>query len=129
MNSDKNYLVLSNKAYGIAKKLVLVILPGISSLYFGLGNIWGFPAVEEVVGSIAVLTTTLGLILGVSTKGYESSGAAYDGDAVITEAGESKTISLELNVDPHEIENMDSVKFRVKKVEGSVPVQVNSPTP
>lgn len=73
-------VMLSDKAYRWGKKLVQVILPAIASLYFGLAKIWGLPDAEEVVGSIAVITTFLGVVLGVSSMNYDASGAAFDGD-------------------------------------------------
>jgi hypothetical protein len=60
----------SNKAYDILKWLTLVGLPALGALYFGLSKIWGFPFGEEVVGTLALLTTFLGALLGLSTVNY-----------------------------------------------------------
>lgn len=61
---------LPDKVYDILKWVVVLVLPAIGSLYFGLASIWGFPYGEEVVGTITVLETFLGTILGISTVQY-----------------------------------------------------------
>ena len=62
--------ILSDKAYDILKWVALVLLPALGALYFGLAGIWGFPYGEQIVGSITVLDTFLGVILGISTIQY-----------------------------------------------------------
>ena len=111
--------MLGNKAYDVAKRLVQVGLPAISALYFGLGQIWGFPEVENVVGSIAIITAFLGTILGISHSNYKNSDAAYDGNMVITSPNGPdgpKQASLELNPDVlvENIEDRRSIAFKVQ---------------
>lgn len=106
--------MLTDNTYSAGKKLVQVYIPAFSALYFGLGNIWGLPAVEEVVGSLAVIATFLGVCLGISSRQYDASELAYDGNAVITTDEEgNKNISLEVDGDPYEIENQKSISFKV----------------
>ena len=61
---------MSNKVYDILKFIAQIVLPAIGTLYFGLAQIWGLPYGEEVVGTIAVVDTFLGAILGISTSNY-----------------------------------------------------------
>lgn len=61
---------ISNKTYDILKWVAQYLLPAIGTLYFGLSGIWGFPYGEEVVGTITVIDTFLGVILGISTNQY-----------------------------------------------------------
>lgn len=63
---------MKNKTYDRLKWVSLVLLPALSVLYVGLGQLWGVPAVEQVVGSIALLDTVLGLLLGTSSKKYQA---------------------------------------------------------
>lgn len=65
---------LSNKAYDVLKWITIIVLPAISALYFGLAQIWGFPYAEQVVGTIAVICTFLGAILGISSANYRREG-------------------------------------------------------
>jgi hypothetical protein len=108
-------VVLSDSTYDKLKPITQVWLPAAGSLYFGLSQIWGFPAGEGVVGSIALLTTFFGVILGISSKRYSESGSGVDGNIVLTEvAGGKKIFTLELDIDPNQIENRDTIVFAVK---------------
>ena len=62
--------ILNDKAYDILKWVALVLLPALGTLYFGLAGIWGFPYGEQIVGTITVIDTFLGVILGISTIQY-----------------------------------------------------------
>lgn len=62
---------LSNKQYDILKWIALVLLPAVGTLYFGLAQIWGFPYGEQIVGTITVIDTFLGVILGISNAQYK----------------------------------------------------------
>ena len=62
---------MSNKVYDILKWVVMIVLPAISTLYFALSSIWGWPYAEEVVGTIAAVTTFLGALLGISSAQYK----------------------------------------------------------
>lgn len=61
---------LSNKLYDVLKWIALVVLPALSALYLGLSGIWGFPYGEQVSGTIALIDTFLGALLGISSANY-----------------------------------------------------------
>lgn len=61
---------LSNEVYDILKFITERVLPGLGTLYFALSKIWGFPYGVEIVGTIAAITTFLGVLLGISTVAY-----------------------------------------------------------
>ena len=61
---------LSNKVYDILKFVAQILLPALGALYFGLSQLWGFPYAEEIVGTITLIDTFLGAILGISTHNY-----------------------------------------------------------
>lgn len=61
---------LSNKVYNILKWIAMIFLPALGALYFGLSQIWGFPYGEEIVGTISIIDTFLGALLGISTMNY-----------------------------------------------------------
>lgn len=106
--------MLSDKTYDFVKRLVQIILPAFSALYFGLAQIWGLPAAEEVVGTVALFTTFLGVCLGISTSAYRSSGQAYDGNLVVVVPDEGpKQFMLELNDDVSHLEDKESITFKV----------------
>jgi Putative phage holin Dp-1 len=106
-------LTLSDTAYNIAKKIAQIWLPALGSLYFSLAAIWDLPNADQVVGSIVVIDTFLGVVLGISTKVYNDSDAPYDGQMVVSEDSGKKTFNLNLDSDPAELEGKDKVVFKV----------------
>lgn len=106
--------IFTDGFYSFGKKFVQVYLPAIATLYFGLGNIWGFPAIEQVVGSCAVVATFTGVVLGISSSNFDKTEAGYDGNVVVTKTKEGKKLySLELNGDPENLDKKDSLKFKM----------------
>lgn len=63
-------MILPNRVYDILKWITLIGLPALGSLYYGLSAIWGFPYAEQIVGTLAVVATFLGVILGISSANY-----------------------------------------------------------
>lgn len=106
-----NNVTLSNSVYDKLKRLTQVGLPALGTLYFTLSVIWGLPASEQVVGSIAALTTFCGVILGVSAKNYDF---GEDGQIHITHPEPGKKLfSLDLEGDPQDMEHGDVIQFKV----------------
>ena len=62
---------MSNKVYDILKQVELIVLPAISTLYFALSGLWGFPYGEEIVGTLAAIEIFLGTILQISSAQYK----------------------------------------------------------
>ncbi len=61
---------MSNKVYNTIKWVTMIVLPAAGAFYFTLAQIWSLPAAEEVLGTLAALTTLLGALVGVSTSQY-----------------------------------------------------------
>lgn len=110
-------MLLKGKTYDRAKTAVQVWIPATSAAYFGLAQIWGLPGAEKVVGSLAILATFLGVTLGVSSRNYEKSEAAYDGDVVVKthETGQVDIVRFAAELTPEELGNKKSVRFKVKE--------------
>ena len=62
--------MFSNKVYDILKWVDIVVLPAIGTAYAGLAQIWGFPYPEEITGTVMVVCTLLGALLGISSATY-----------------------------------------------------------
>lgn len=75
--------LVSDVTYDRLKKVVQFILPALGTLYFTLAQIWGLPAGEQVVGTIAAISLFGGVTLGLSKKAYNNSDAKYDGEIVL----------------------------------------------
>ena len=105
---------ISNSLYNKLKFIALVLLPAISTLYYTFATTWSLPNTTNVIGTITAIDTFLGVMLGISTRGYNASDAAYDGKVVITNSTDgSKLYSLELNGDPSSLDNKKSVTFKI----------------
>ncbi len=63
---------LSNDVYDFLKWLALILLPALGALYFALAGIWGFPYAEQIVGTLTVIDTFLGVLLGISNIQYKT---------------------------------------------------------
>lgn len=61
---------MSNKMYDILAIIGRLILPALGTLYFALARIWNLPLAEEIVGTIAAVTTFLNTVLKVQSNAY-----------------------------------------------------------
>lgn len=61
---------LPNKVYDVLKVICTIVLPAISTCYFAIAGIWGLPYAEQIVGTIAAVTTLIGALIGISTANY-----------------------------------------------------------
>lgn len=63
---------MENKTFDILRTLCEIVLPAISTLYFGLAEIWGWPMADKVTGTIAVLITFLGAFINIKRSQYNA---------------------------------------------------------
>lgn len=61
---------MSNKLYDILAIIGRLSLPALGTLYFALAQIWNLPLAEEIVGTIAAVTTFLNTVLKVQSNAY-----------------------------------------------------------
>lgn len=62
--------MMSNKTYNILKWIALTVLPALAVFYLGLADLWNLPYPSEVAGTITLIDTLLGTLLGVSSQVY-----------------------------------------------------------
>jgi hypothetical protein len=111
--TDAKSPFMSDKVYGKLRIFVELLLPAVSTLYFTLAQIWGFPNPEKVVGSIAAITTFLGLLLRGARKSYDKSDAKYDGQMNVVEEDGKTVFSLDLKADPETLSQKKDITFKV----------------
>jgi hypothetical protein len=104
---------LSDKTYRVIKWAVVIVLPAIGTLYFGLAEIWGLPAAQQVLGTIVALQAFLGVVLGLSSRSYNASDAQYAGAINMSHTPTGLLYSLDLAGDPEDIQHQDKVTFKV----------------
>ena len=106
---------MGSQLYDRLKLAVLIILPALGSLYFGLSQIWGFPAGEAVVGTISLISVAFGTIVDQASSRFKQSGA--DGQLVVNEdPNAEEPYSLELNQNLLELAEKDQIMFGVKRI-------------
>lgn len=105
--------LLADKTYTKLKHTATIVLPAVAALYIALAQVWHFPKVEEVAGSVAALNTFIGLILKASQKSYEND--KYSGDLVVADIGGGrKDFALALNSEREEANIMNKNEVTLK---------------
>lgn len=108
--------ILTDAQYELIKRLVTVFLPALGALYFGLAQIWGFPAGEEVVGSIALVTVFLGAVLKMGERSYDRLDT-FDGTLLVEVApdGTQTPHHWEFKQDLPELAKQNTIKLNVEQ--------------
>lgn len=100
--------------YDRLKKIALIALPALGTLYFTIAGIWGLPYAEQVVGTVAAVDLFLGVLVTASKKAYNASNAGFDGSFEVFEDEEGgKQLVLALDEDPQTLLERSEVSFRV----------------
>ena len=63
-------MTISSKLYDVLKWIVQIVLPACGALYSALAALWGFPYVEQIVGTISAVTVFLGALMKISSTNY-----------------------------------------------------------
>lgn len=63
-------LTLKDPVYDTLKRVVIIALPAVATLYAALAAVWGWPYSEQIVTTINAVDTFLGAVLCVSTANY-----------------------------------------------------------
>lgn len=62
---------MNSKVYDVLKYITTIGLPALATLYFTIASMWNLPYAEQIVGTIAAITTFLGTLLGISSHNYK----------------------------------------------------------
>lgn len=107
---------LSNSTYDLLKRVVQLWLPASGTLYFTISEIWNLPAGVQVVGTIAAVSTFLGIVLGVSTKNYEAPEAITDGALMVNDSDPlQESYKLVMNIPLDELREKKQIVINVEK--------------
>jgi hypothetical protein len=105
--------IITGKLYDVLKYLAQVVFPALGTAYFALAQIWGLPAAQEVVGTIVVVDTFLGVVLQISSTQYEKSDQKFDGVVGVTETADKLSYVLNLNEDPSTLKDKSEIRLKV----------------
>lgn len=107
---------MKNRTYDRLKWGQMVVLPAVGALYFGLGNIWGLPKVEEVVGTVNVVGVFYGTLLGIKSVAYNKKQPSTSTGSINVEDSEDVLgFNIEVDDDITELRDGQKVMFVVKR--------------
>ena len=109
--------LLSDRQFNFLRRLVELFLPACGAFYYTLAEIWSLAYAGEVVGTIAAVTTLLGVLLVVLRSNYDKSDTKYDGDLVIEETAdpeEPNLMRLEVDTPLDMIPGQPELRLKVK---------------
>jgi|ERR1041384_3563055 hypothetical protein len=96
--------LFSGRAYEWFKFLATIMLPAVATLYLTLGDLWDFPKIQEVVGTITAINAVLGLFLKVSSNQYHNNeDKAFDGIINIDDSGPKTQVGWQWLQDPRDL--------------------------
>lgn len=107
---------LPDNFYDLIKWCALIAFPAFGAAYFSLAGIWHLPAAEQVVGTIVVVDTLLGVLVGVSNSTYNKSDARFDGDITLSAGEQPDVTNVRASYDAAALSNKDEVLLKVKRV-------------
>ena len=81
---------IPDKVYNVLKWICMIVLPALGTFYFAIAGVWGLPYAEQIVGTIAAVTTLLGALIGISTASYNQENLNKFIDANIQELTNGK---------------------------------------
>lgn len=110
--------MFSNKVYDVLKFIAQIALPAAGTAYLGLAAYWNLPNPDEVVGSVVVIDTLLGTLLGLSNKQYMDNDGNFAGDLhVVNTEDEGLQTMLAFNPEssPESLADQKTVTMKVVK--------------
>jgi hypothetical protein len=109
------HTLFSNNVYDKLKFIALVGLPALATAVFGLGPLWDIPKVDAIVGTIIVIDTFLGMLLGVSTRQYRNDESRFDGHVIATDLPEEGKTEVRFLVDSDKVATANEVRLKVRR--------------
>lgn len=114
--------MLGSRLYGALKWITVIGLPAFSALYYGVSELWNWPHQAQVLGTIALVGTFLGAVLGLSSLSYNASDSKFSGEVhVATDEGGAILKGLILNGDADAVAAKKALMLKVQNVESGTP--------
>lgn len=115
METNTPTTLLSDRVYNRLRLAALILLPGLSALYFGLAEIWHFPYQAQVSGTIAIVNVFVGVLLSFAKALHEASGAKYSGTLNLEPDGEGGEQLRLGSVVMEDLNTKDELIFKVRR--------------
>lgn len=106
-------LRLNDRVYDILKWVAQTGLPSVATAYFLLGQLWFWPMLTQVLGTLTIIDTVLGIWLGLSAMSYNKQGA--DGVfSVDTSDPKEAVFSMSINGDVKQLPGKRFLTLRAR---------------
>lgn len=102
--------LFGDQAYDRLKFVAQVVLPAVASLCIGFTELWNLPHGVQIAGTITIVDTFLGMLLGITTAQYRR--GITQGEIVINEAEETAKLAL----DSADLHGKHSAKLNIRTV-------------
>ena len=112
---SSSMFTMNDKLYHTTKWTVQIVLPALATLYATLGDLWGWPHLVEIPATFTAIAMFLGIVLGISTYGYNNSEDRFDGTMRVNKSNEGQIYDLELNGDPLNLATKKEINFKVDR--------------
>lgn len=107
---------LSNRLYDILKGVAQIWLPAAGTAYLGLAQIWNLPSADQVIQSVVVVDTFLGVVLGLSTSKYNQSDDRFDGSFNVIQDEDGGQYLKLADLDPAALNTKGELRFKINPV-------------
>lgn len=105
---------LTSELYDTLKKIALIYLPALATLYATVALIWGIPAITQILATLSAIDTFFGVVLHLSSTSYVSDNP-HDGTMhVTTNADGTQVAEMDLSDKPEALVTQPTVTFRVQ---------------
>lgn len=71
-DNTQHGIILSERTYDVLKDLDLIALPALGTAYGTLATLYGWGFVPQVIGTVAVIVTLIGILLKISNVQYKA---------------------------------------------------------
>jgi hypothetical protein len=104
----------SDGLYDRLRFFAVIVMPALGAAYFSLADLLGLPYATEVVGTIAIIDTFLGVVVRQARKAYENSPDRFDGEIVVTQRDEvSSDVNFKMDTAPLAVK--DEITLKVNR--------------
>lgn len=107
-------MIINDKLYDLANRIVQIGLPALATLVASLGAIWDWDNTDKTVKTIVAFNLFLGALVVLARFKYTNSDARFDGviDPNLANA-QTSTAALKLTTDEYDAANQESVTLKV----------------
>jgi hypothetical protein len=120
-------VTLKNETYNALKFIALVLLPAAATAYSAFAVLWHLGNINQVIGTLSAVDTSLGAILHVSAKSYSTAKPVVDGKLIIDTSNPGKDVyQFALHIPISELDQKKSITLEVEPG-SSMPVMIARP--